>query len=158
MTEEMQAPPTVHRLRRLTVLLDEAAGAFASAQGLSRTDVRALIALLDRERAGEPASPTWLAGELGLTTASVTVLLDRLERAGHVRRRARSDDRRRVDVTVEDSAKQIGWSFFGPLIEATRQVLEHRTAAERDVVDAFLDEMVTAVGRLSGTGRLAPPP
>ena len=143
------APPTVHRLRALTVLLDEAARRFAHASGLSRTDIRALIALLDRERSEEPASPTWLARELGLTTASVTVLLDRLQRAGHVRRRARSDDRRRVDVTVEDSAKDIGWAFFGPLIEATRQVLERRTGAERDVVDAFLDDMVAAVGALA---------
>lgn len=138
----------MHRLRALTVLLDEAAGEFARANGLSRSDVRALIALLDRQRAGAPASPTWLAGELGMTTASVTVLIDRLERAGHVRRRARSDDRRRVDVTVEDSAKEIGWSFFGPLIDATRDVLDRRTRSEREVVDAFLDDMLAAVGSL----------
>jgi DNA-binding MarR family transcriptional regulator len=150
---EPEAPPTVHRLRALTVLLDEAAGRFAAVHGLSRTDVRALIALLDRERAGEAASPTWLARELGMTTASVTVLLDRLERAGHVRRRPRSDDRRRVDVAVEDSAKEIGWAFFGPLIEATREVLGRRSRAERAVVDAFLDDMLIAVGALGQDGR-----
>ncbi len=145
---DSEAPPTVHRLRRLTVLLDEAAGAFAAAHGLSRTDVRALIALLDRERSGQPASPTWLARELGITTASVTVLLDRMERAGHVRRTARTDDRRRIDVTVQDSAKAIGWTSFGPLIEATGAVLQRRTAREQEVVDAFLDDLLAAVGAL----------
>ena len=145
MAEERQAPATVHRLRALTLLLDAAGAAFAARNGLSATDVRALVCLLDRERAGVPASPTWLAGQLRVTTASVTALLDRLERAGHVRRVPRSDDRRRVDVLVQDSAKELGWAFFGPLIDATATVLDRRSAAERAVIDAFLDDMVAAV-------------
>ena len=145
MAEERQAPATVHRLRALTLLLDAVGAAFAVRNGLSATDVRALVCLLDRERAGVPASPTWLAGQLGVTTASVTALLDRLERAGHVRRTPRSDDRRRVDVLVQDSAKDLGWASFGPLIDATAAVLDRRGPAERAVIDAFLDDMVAAV-------------
>ncbi|SDN72847.1 MarR family winged helix-turn-helix transcriptional regulator [Geodermatophilus sp. DSM 45219] len=154
MTEERQAPATVHRLRALTLLLDAAGADFAARHGLTATDVRALVCLLDRERAGVPASPTWLAGELRLTTASVTALLDRLERAGHVRRAPRTDDRRRVDVTVQDSAKALGWAFFGPLFDAAAAVLDRRSAAERAVIDAFLDDMVAAVQAVdsSGTG------
>ena len=145
MAEGRQAPATVHRLRAFTLVLDAAGAAFAARNGLSATDVRALVCLLDRERAGVPASPTWLAGELRLTTASVTALLDRLERAGHVRRVPRTDDRRRVDVLVQDSAKELGWAFFGPLIDATAAVLDRRSAAERAVIDAFLDDMAAAV-------------
>ena len=145
MAEGRQAPATVHRLRALTLLLDAVGAAFAVRNGLSATDVRALVCLLDRERAGVPASPTWLARQLRVTTASVTALLDRLERAGHVRRVPRSDDRRRVDVLVQDSAKDLGWAFFGPLIDATAAVLDRRSAAERAVIDAFLDDMVAAV-------------
>ena len=145
MADPRQAPATVHRLRALTLLLDAAGAAFAARNGLTATDVRALVCLLDQERAGVPASPTWLAGQLRLTTASVTALLDRLERAGHVRRVPRTDDRRRVDLVVQDSAKELGWAFFGPLIEAAAAVLDRRTAAERAVVDAFLDDMVAAV-------------
>ena len=151
MAEERQAPASVHRLRALTLLLDTAGAAFAASNGLSATDVRALVCLLDRERAGVPASPTWLAGQLRVTTASVTALLDRLERAGHVRRIPRSDDRRRVDVLVQDSAKDLGWAFFGPLIDATAAVLDRRSPAERAVIDAFLDDMVAAVDT-AGTG------
>jgi DNA-binding MarR family transcriptional regulator len=145
----------VHRLRALTLLLDAAGAAFAARNGLSATDVRALVCLLDRERVGGPASPTWLAGQLRVTTASVTALLDRLERAGHVRRVPRSDDRRRVDVLVQESAKDLGWAFFGPLIDATAAVLDRRSAAERAVIDAFLDDMVAAVAALdaSATGQ-----
>jgi DNA-binding MarR family transcriptional regulator len=150
MAEGRQAPATVHRLRALTLLLDAVGAAFATRNGLSATDVRALVCLLDRERAGVPASPTWLAGQLRVTTASVTALLDRLERAGHVRRVPRSDDRRRVDVLVQDSAKELGWAFFGPLIDATAAVLDRRSAAERAVIDAFLDDMVAAVDAAAG--------
>ena len=145
MNDPRQAPATVHRLRALTLLLDTAGAAFAARNGLSATDVRALVCLLDRERAGVPAGPTWLAGQLRVTTASVTALLDRLERAGHVRRVPRSDDRRRVDVRVEDSAKNLGWAFFGPLIDATAAVLARRSAGERAVIDAFLDDLFAAV-------------
>ena len=141
------APETVHRLRALTVLLDQHGSAFAARHGLGSTDVRALIALLDLERAGVAASPTQLARDLRLTTASTTVLLDRLERAGHVRRTPRADDRRRVDVTVTDEAKRVGWGFFGPLIAARRAVLDQRTASERAVVDGFLDDLLTALRR-----------
>ncbi len=151
MAEDRQAPATVHRLRALTLLLDAAGAAFAARNGLSATDVRALVCLLDQERAGVPASPTSLAGQLRVTTASVTALLDRLERAGHVRRVPRSDDRRRVDVRVQDSAMELGWAFFGPLIDATAPVLDRLSAAERAVIDAFLDDMVDAVDA-AGTG------
>ena len=145
MSDPRQAPATVHRLRALTLLLETTGAVFAARNGLSATDVRALVCLLDQERAGVPASPTWLAGRLGITTASVTALLDRLERAGHVRRVPRSDDRRRVDVRVQDSAKDLGWAFFGPLIDATAAVLASRSPGERAVVDAFLDDMVAAI-------------
>lgn len=139
------APGTVHRLRALTLVLEQHGGAFAAQNGLGGTDVRALVALLDMERAGVAASPTRLARELRLTTASTTVLLDRLERAGHVRRVARTDDRRRVDVAVTDAAKELGWAFFGPLIAATRGVLEERSTDERAVIDRFLDDLVAAL-------------
>jgi DNA-binding MarR family transcriptional regulator len=154
-----EAPVTVHRLRALTVLLDQAGTGFAARHGLSATEVRALICLLDQERAGAAASPTWLAGQLRMTTASGTALIDRLERAGHVRRVPRTDDRRRIDLVVTDSAKELGWSFFGALIEATVGVLDTRTPAQRAVIDAFLADMLWALERLGsseGDGRAQP--
>ncbi len=66
---------------------------------------------------------------------------------------SRTDDRRRVDVTVQDSAKALGWAFFGPLIDAAAAVLDRRSAAERAVIDAFLDDMVAAVGAVDASGR-----
>jgi DNA-binding MarR family transcriptional regulator len=148
---EDDAPGTVHRLRTLTLLLELHGGTFAQQNGLGSTDIRALIALLDLERAGVPASPTLLSQELRLTTASTTVLLGRLERAGHVHRTARTDDRRRVDVTVTAAARQLGWAFFGPVIDVTRAVLAARTVDERAVIDQFLDDLVAALQHDTGS-------
>jgi hypothetical protein len=50
-------------------------------QQLHSTDVRALIHLLDAARAGRNATPGWLGSQLGLNSASVTALVDRLEDA-----------------------------------------------------------------------------
>jgi DNA-binding MarR family transcriptional regulator len=80
------------------------------------------------------------------------VLLDRLERAGHVRRAARTDDRRRVDVVVTDAAVELGWAFFGPVIDTTKAVLASRSPAERALIDAFLDDLVDALRGTTGTG------
>jgi DNA-binding MarR family transcriptional regulator len=153
MTDEGAVPATVHRLRELVLLLEQHGRAFAARTGLGPTDIRALIRLLDHERGGTPASPSALARELGLTTASTTVLLDRLERAGHVRRAPRTDDRRRVDVTVTGSAKDLGWAFFGPLIAATSAVLATRTAEERDTIDRFLTELTQGIAAAAPTAR-----
>jgi hypothetical protein len=62
-----------------------------------------------------------------------------------VRRVPRTDDRRRIDLLVEDSAKELGRAFFGPLIDAAAAVPDRRSVAERAVVDAFLDDMIAAV-------------
>lgn len=64
------------------------------------------MALSIVEGAGEPLTPTVIAERLIVTTASVTSLLDTLERKGLVRRRPHPDDRRRVlvEVTAEGQA------------------------------------------------------
>lgn len=138
----------VHRLRALTVELELLGSEFASRNVLHATDVRALIALLDRSRAGEIATPGWLAGHLGLNSASTTALIDRLEGRGLVSRARDDADRRRVTLYVTDAAQEMGWDFFGPLIDRVRTVVDDFSAAELNTVRAFLDHVTAAVGEL----------
>lgn len=70
-----------YRLRSLTVELELLGSEFAARNVLHATDALALIALLDRARAGEVAAAGWLAGYLGLNSASTTALVDRFGRA-----------------------------------------------------------------------------
>jgi DNA-binding MarR family transcriptional regulator len=63
-----------------------------------------VLAVLDG--AGEPLSSTEIADRLVITTASMTSLLDTLERRGLVRRLAHPQDRRKVLVKVTREGQQ----------------------------------------------------
>lgn len=135
----------VSQLRALTVELDLLGGEFARRHGLHPTDVRALIVLVEAERAGRAISAGELAARLGLDSSTVTALVDRMERLGHVRRERDPDDRRRVLLALEDQANELGQSFFGPLIGEAITALSAFTPDEIAVVDRFLSTMRQAV-------------
>ncbi|MET7396956.1 MarR family transcriptional regulator [Dactylosporangium sp. NPDC005572] len=142
----------VHLLRGLTVEFDLLAAEFAAANRLHPTDLRALIALLDAGRDGTVATPGWLGEQLGLNSASTTGLIDRLERAGHVRRIRDTRDRRRVHVVVEERAVALGWAFFGPLITEVVTATRAFSDAELDTVRRFLGTVTGVVTRVRGPG------
>ena len=135
----------VHLLRSVTIDLDLLGARFASTHGLHPTDVRALIHLLDADRTGVAATPGWLGAQVGLNSASTTALIDRLERLGHVRRSRDSADRRRVLLSVDPSAIELGWTFFGPLIDRLVTAMQAFTDDELDTARRFLAAMRGAV-------------
>lgn len=137
-------------LRRVAVQLNLAGAEFAARNGLHATDLRAIIELLDAERADVTATPTWLAGRLQLSTASVTALLDRLERDGHVQRSREQGDRRRVHLAVTDSAKQLGEASFRPLIDQVIGTLAGFRRTERLAINRFLAAVADAAGAGQG--------
>ena len=150
MTTEPGSPQgqlgTVHRLRALVVELHLLGAEFARTNGLHATDLRALICLLDADRDGQAATPTWLRQQLHLNSASVTALIDRMEKSGHVRRRRDSRDRRRVLIHVTPEAVELGWAFFGPAIANAATLMEAYRADEVGVIDRFLVDMHRAIG------------
>lgn len=97
-------------LRRINVELDQLAHEFAAQHRLHPTDMRALVAIMDAARSGQVMSPGRLGEELGLTSASVTALLDRLEQAGHIHRIRDQHDRRRVTLEIDQQALVLGRS------------------------------------------------
>jgi DNA-binding MarR family transcriptional regulator len=135
----------VHLLRGLTVEFDLLAAEFATTHRLHATDLRALIHLLDATRAGTVATPGWLGEQLGLNSASTTGLIDRLEKAGHLRRVRDTQDRRRVLLTVEEQAIALGWSFFGPLMTDLVTAMQSFSEPELDTVRRFLRAMTDVV-------------
>ena len=73
---------------------------------------------------GEAALPSQLAAKLGLTTGSVTAMLDRLERLGYVTRSADPSDRRKVVVRITPKAARRATKIYGPVAqEGERDVL-----------------------------------
>ncbi|MFH8801925.1 MarR family winged helix-turn-helix transcriptional regulator [Streptomyces sp. NPDC017936] len=147
------APTDLHafavRLRRMNGEINRLVHGFAAGHGLHATDVQALAAILDAE---EPMTPKRLREHLGLTSGAVTACVDRLERAGHIRRVRESADRRVVHLYYAADARSAARTYFRPLAEATEAVRSRFTEDELSVVLRFL----TAMGEeLSGTARPA---
>jgi MarR family transcriptional regulator, 2-MHQ and catechol-resistance regulon repressor len=79
------------------------------------------------EGAGEPLEPTVIAERLLVTTASVTSLLDNLEKRGLIRRLPHPEDRRKLLIDITPAAQDI-----------VDHLLPSMHARERDVMDATL--------------------
>jgi len=110
--------------------LDAKAGA---AVGISRNDLRCI----NRLEHG-PQTPKALGEYLGLTSGSMTALMDRLESKGLVRRSAHPEDRRAVLVHIEPVVfKQLA-AVYRPFGEALVALTEQLSAKEA----------ITAVDRL----------
>jgi DNA-binding MarR family transcriptional regulator len=107
--------------------------------------MRALVAIMDAARGGQAMSPGRLGEELGLTSASVTALLDRLEQAGHVHRVRDQHDRRRVTLDIDQQALALGAEFFGPLNTRLLKAMDEFSQTDLKVVGRFLEAMTDVI-------------
>ncbi|WP_448611064.1 MarR family winged helix-turn-helix transcriptional regulator [Geodermatophilus sp. URMC 60] len=139
-------------LRRLNVELDAVGQRFASIHGLGRTDVRALVAIMDAARRGEALTAGTLGQAVELSSASVTALVDRLERVGHVRRVRDAADRRRVALEMTESAMAAGGQFFGGLNRDLLAAMADYSEDELAVVRRFLEQMTDVIVRHARAG------
>lgn len=125
--------------------------AVAARLDLHPTDYKALGIL---ERLG-PLSAGDIARHSGLATASVTNLIDRLERKGFVRRVADAADRRRVLVEAVSDRLTAGRTLFASPNRSLAQLLERYTASELAIIADFLarnaERLRTETGKLEGT-------
>ncbi len=113
--------------QRATDAYDEAVAAIL---GVHRTDLRCLDHLLQEGS----ATAGQLAAVLGLTTGSVTAVIDRLERKGYVRRMPDPTDRRKVLIAPEPIARAKAAELYGPLAEAGARVLGRYSLAELELL------------------------
>jgi DNA-binding MarR family transcriptional regulator len=112
----------------------------ARRMGMNVTDMQALRLL---ELHG-PLGPTELARRLDLRSASVTVLLDRLEATGSIERIRDGRDRRRVTVRALPHALEVLFDTWAPIVRAIDEVGHGLAPAEQRAVCTFFDR-VTAV-------------
>ncbi|GGQ97422.1 MarR family transcriptional regulator [Streptomyces flaveolus] len=125
-------------LRRMNGEINRLVHGFAAAHGLHATDVQALAAILDAE---EPMTPGRLREHLGLTSGAVTACVDRLERAGHVRRVRESADRRVVHLHYVPDARAAARTYFRPLAQAAAATRDRFDDEELAVVARFVAAM-----------------
>ena len=119
--------------------------AFAEHHGLHPTDWAALLAVMQGDRAGTPLTPGELGERLGMSSGATTAVVDRLERAGHVRRVRDNRDRRRLTLHRAENAHALITAFFDPLDAAMDAIVVGYSALELATVQRFLADAVTQV-------------
>jgi DNA-binding MarR family transcriptional regulator len=121
-------------LRELLALAHDVQLALARRLGLGATDVQALQHLAF----GAPMGTVDLAHALKIRSASATVLVDRLEAAGHVRRGPHPRDGRRVTLVVSEAARAEVRTALAPLVDALTRLTEDLDPAHAETVAHFL--------------------
>jgi DNA-binding MarR family transcriptional regulator len=125
-------------VRRAGSVMQLLGAASAERIGINVTDLNCLniLALGGRMTAGD------LARQTGLTTASITGVLDRLEAAGFVRRERDPDDRRRVIVRLDTGRGMRDVApVFAPVVAAWRAVAAQYTDDELRLLLAFQNQL-----------------
>jgi DNA-binding MarR family transcriptional regulator len=114
---------------------------------LGDTDLNAMDELV---QAGEPIGPMDLGNRLGIRSASTTMLLDRLEAAGHLRRERHPRDRRRITLHTTDSARAEVRATLAPLIASVDDIVARMDERDTAAVYRFLTELTEAMLRYPG--------
>ena len=89
-----------------------------------------------------PLTPGRLATLSGLTTGTVTGVIDRLERGGFVRRERDAGDRRKVLVVLVPEGMQRLGEHYREHGEHLERVLAGRSADELRTIAAFLEDLL----------------
>lgn len=108
---------------------------------LNETDMRALHYLIVCANTGVVATPGGIAQHLGISTASTTKLLDRLENGGHVVRSAHPSDRRALAISITPETRAAAMETVGRQQARRFHAAARLTEAEREVVIRFLRDM-----------------
>lgn len=112
---------------------------------LNETDMRALHYLIVCANRTITATPGGIASHLGISTASTTKLLDRLEKGGHIRRAPHPTDRRALAITITSETRQAAMETVGRQQAKRFYAAARLTSAEREVVIRFLADMTEEI-------------
>ena len=108
------------------------------ALSIGENDMSLLRYLLQAQRDGRFSSPGELARYLGLSTASMTAMIDRLEQSGHVRRERHATDRRSIYVVpterTEREMREALGDMHGRMLHAVMDMTPDESRAVLDML------------------------
>ena len=116
--------------------------------GLGENDLLALRYLITAQQDGRTTGPKELTAYLGISSASTTVLVDRLERAGRVRREHSPFDRRALILVPTASTDEEVAAALGEVPERMVEVASQLNPDQAKVVIDFLTSMREAVDEI----------
>lgn len=112
-------------------------GAIAEKMGLSVTEHKALD-LLSRQG---PITAGQLAEVTGLTTGAITGMVDRLEKAGFVRRVPDPNDRRKIRIEAVIEKYEVVGGIFASLGQAMNELLQTYNDKELKIIHDFMSRL-----------------
>ena len=116
-----------------------------SSMQMGDTDLAALRYLLEMQKRNRPVSPKDLAKRLEISSASVSVMLDRLESSEHVVRRRHPTDGRAVVVIATENSEVEVRETLGLMHTRMLEAAETLDASETQAVIKFLTLLTSAV-------------
>jgi DNA-binding MarR family transcriptional regulator len=131
----------VARMRELSTAFDAMDEATAGYFGVNRTDARCMDILSRHPSLGMGE----MAKAMGLSTAAMTTVIDRLQEAGQVRRVPDPRDRRRVQVHITPSAQRRGLRLFQAMIAAGTNLLESYSEQDLSLIADFIQRATSLV-------------
>ncbi|SFW55388.1 MarR family winged helix-turn-helix transcriptional regulator [Amycolatopsis australiensis] len=109
--------------------------AISQTRGLSAVESK----VLDYVARFGPQTPKDLARHSGLAPASVTAMIDRLERKGIVNREPHPEDRRRVLIALDKEALASGVHLWDHLVKRMHELCERYSDDELRTVIGFIE-------------------
>lgn len=122
---------------------------------MGENDLTALRFLLKAQNEGRVVTPGMLADHLGMKSASVTVMLDRLTTSGHLDRRPHPSDRRSLAVVATPGSDDEVRATLGRLHRRMIAVTARLDAQQADAVRTFLLAMTEAASHVDSADTAA---
>jgi DNA-binding MarR family transcriptional regulator len=113
--------------------------AIADRLGLNVTDHKCLNIIMESQK---PLTPRDLTNITGLTTGAITGIVDRLEKAGFIRRQRDNQDRRSLKLLpIDERVKEI-FQIFEPFSEAILELLSQYDNDELALIMGLVNKLI----------------
>lgn len=109
--------------------------------GMGENDLLAVQFLMRRQQSGQHVSPKDLAAYLGISSASTTVLIDRLVKSGHVVRQPHPSDRRAIRIVATPASHREVRETLDEMHRRMLEAAERLSPTEASTVVRFLQTM-----------------
>ncbi|OMH32436.1 MarR family winged helix-turn-helix transcriptional regulator [Tersicoccus sp. Bi-70] len=147
--------PILLLLQRMTSEIEYYGARMRRRAGVRRTDMHAVSAVVDAEREEQEMTPGRLGTMLGLSSSSVTALVDRLCEAGHLDRGTARADARRVALHANDTGRQVAMELFDPLDHALMEVFDQYSPSELELFSRMIRDLISATAQAGNAERAA---
>ena len=139
-------------MRHILILNQEVEKQLGRELEVNATDLEAMQRLMERG----PLSPSNLAQLLGISTAAVTVVVDRLVKVGHVSRQPHPTDRRRLLVVPTPNSARRAMDSLLPMIMEIDGLISRYTDEQQGAITDYLARTVEVLERRLAAPAAAP--